>query len=400
MTQSAFSKKKKRMCEDGMVGGRALACTKHCYVKSAQNQFLLVTQFKRMIDRTGEPVEERIAEERESSNAQIRTMLDEQRRTIVAEYGEKVLHHELLAAQAEQDRKILQEELLRQQQYFREVHQQDLMKMKEFQKFQNSTFDELTKQKFIEDQKIIMELSGRLQELQNEVNCMSDSKDFRDAESICSGNSHVTSPPGIFPRHPPFEGLLKPAFISPRRTDGPPNIRDTSGKETFLHIHKPLHQLHILRNWIPLGRRLLKNQFTCLQRRKVEDQSETQIWDASPDRQPKIWSSSVEETLQRIMGQTNNDCRFRIFILTSSPRLACDRSVWKDWSTTDSQSTWTLITPNRRDETHQSRREPKGRRCLHPLHVWAPGLRKHGQLHNPRRISTSSSTLAQLLSAR
>ena len=45
------------------------------------------------------------------------------RRTIIAEYGEKVLHHELLAAQAEQNRKILQEELLRQQQDFLEVHQ-------------------------------------------------------------------------------------------------------------------------------------------------------------------------------------------------------------------------------------------------------------------------------------
>ena len=55
-------------------------------------------------------------------------MLDEQRRTIIAEYSEKVLHRGLLAAQAEQDRKILQEELLRQQQDFREVHQQDLMK--------------------------------------------------------------------------------------------------------------------------------------------------------------------------------------------------------------------------------------------------------------------------------
>ena len=159
-----------------------------------------------MIDQTGGSVEERIAEERESSNAQIRTMLDEQRRTIIAEYGEKVLHHEFLAAQAEQDRRILQEELLRQQQDFREVHQQDLMKMKELQKFQNSTFDEFTKQKFIEDQKIIMELSGRLQELQNEVNFMNDSKDFMDAESIRSGNSHVTSPPGLFPKHPPFEG--------------------------------------------------------------------------------------------------------------------------------------------------------------------------------------------------
>ena len=82
---------------------------------------------------------------------------------------------------------------MRQQQDFREVHQRDPTKMKELQKFQNSTFDELTRQKFIEDQKTIMELSGRLQELQNEVNCMNDSKDFQDAESVRSGNSHVTS---------------------------------------------------------------------------------------------------------------------------------------------------------------------------------------------------------------
>ena len=141
----------------------------------------------------------------------------------------KILHHELLAAQAEQDRKVLQEELLRQQQDFREVHQQDLMKHQELQKFQNSAFDEFTQKKFIEDQKTIMELSGRLQELQNEVNFMNDSKDFMDAESICSGNPHVTSPPGLFPRHPPFEGLLKPAFISQRQNEEPPNIRNTSG---------------------------------------------------------------------------------------------------------------------------------------------------------------------------
>ena len=164
-------------------------------------------------------------------------MLDEQRKTIIAEYGEKVLHHEILAAQGEQDRRILQEELLRQQQDFREVHQQDLIKMKELQKFQNSTFDEFTKQKFIEDQKIIMELSGRLQELQNEVNCMNDSKDSQDTESIRSGNSHVTSQPGFFPKHPPFEGMLKPAFISQRQDEEPPNTWDTSGRSGNVFAH-------------------------------------------------------------------------------------------------------------------------------------------------------------------
>ena len=49
---------------------------------------------------------------RESSNAQIRTLLHEQRKTIIAKYCEKVSHHELLAAQAEQDRRILQEGII------------------------------------------------------------------------------------------------------------------------------------------------------------------------------------------------------------------------------------------------------------------------------------------------
>ena len=53
-----------------------------------------------------------------------------------------------------------------------------LQRWRNYEKFQRSTFDTLARRKLIEDQKIIMELSGRLQELQNEVNCMNDSKDF------------------------------------------------------------------------------------------------------------------------------------------------------------------------------------------------------------------------------
>ena len=99
--------------------------------------------------------------------------------------------------------------------------------MEELRKFQCSTFDSLAK--LIEDQNTIMELSGRLQELQNEVNCMNDSKDFQDSESVRSGNSHVTSQPMLFPAHPIPEGLLRPSFISPRRKEGLPDIWDTPG---------------------------------------------------------------------------------------------------------------------------------------------------------------------------
>ena len=101
--------------------------------------------------------------------------------------------------------------------------------MEELQKFQSSTFDTLTRRKLIEDQNTIMELSGRLQELRNEVNCMNDSKDFQDAESVRSGNSHVTNQPMLFPTHPIPEGMLRHAFVSRSRREGPPSIWDTHG---------------------------------------------------------------------------------------------------------------------------------------------------------------------------
>ena len=193
---------------------------------SAHNQFPAITQAEKMVDRTGKPVGE------SSSSAQIRTLFDEQRqindhRRMLRESF--FSHHELQAARAEQERQILQEELWRQQKDFREVHQQNLTEMEELRKFQSSTFDTLARRKVIEDQNTIMELSGRLQELQNEVICMNDSKDVQDAESVRSGNSHVTSQPMSFPTHPIPEGLLRPSFVSPRRREGPPSIWDTHG---------------------------------------------------------------------------------------------------------------------------------------------------------------------------
>ena len=186
--------------------------------------FLKNTQAEKMVDRTGKPVGE------SSSNAQIRTLLlDEQRQMIIAEYCEKTGHHELQAAQAEEERRIPQEELRRQQKDFREVHQQNLTEKEEVRKFQSSAFDTLARRKLIEDQNTIMELSGRLQELQNEVNCMNDSKDFQDAESVRSGNSLVTNQPMLFPKHPIPEEMLRPSFVSPRRKEGPPSIWDTHG---------------------------------------------------------------------------------------------------------------------------------------------------------------------------
>ena len=85
-----------------------------------------------------------------NSNAQIRTLLDEQRQMIIADYCDKIGHRELQAARTEKERRILREELWRPLKDFREVHQQNLTEMEELRKIQSSTFDTLARRKFIE----------------------------------------------------------------------------------------------------------------------------------------------------------------------------------------------------------------------------------------------------------
>ena len=263
-----------------------------------------------MVDRTGKPVGE------SSSSAQMNKV-----RTIIAECCEKVSHHELQAARAEQERRIVQEELWRQQQNFREVHQQNLTEMKELLKFQSSTIDTLASRKLIEDQNTIMELSGRVQEPQNEVDCMNDSKDFQDAESVRSGNSHVTSQPMSFPKHPPFEGLLRPSFVSPSRKEGLPDIWDTPGISGNVLVNPQASSTAPYPQELNPWRKIIEEPLRVSTSEKSDrpeqkSRSEMPVWTVSQ----RFSSSSVEKILQRIMGQTNNDCRFRIFILTSSLR--------------------------------------------------------------------------------
>ena len=57
-----------------------------------------------------------------------------------------------------------------------------LNEMEELKRFQGSTFDEFSRRRLIEIQDTILELAARIQELQNEANCLNDSRDFKDAE--------------------------------------------------------------------------------------------------------------------------------------------------------------------------------------------------------------------------
>ena len=149
--------------------------------------------------------------------------------------------------------------------------------MEELRKFQSSAFDTMARRKFVEDQNTILELSGRVQELQNEANCMNDSKDFQDAESIRSGNSHVTSRPVSFPPHPIPEEMLRHSFVTPSRREGPPSIWDTHGiSGNFYQIQMRHHQHLILKNCIN-GIHRSRSRFIHPQWKRVKGKNKIKI---------------------------------------------------------------------------------------------------------------------------
>ena len=78
--------------------------------------------------------------------------------------------------QSRRDQLLLQEEQSEQNRHLRETR----IKSREL------SVDEFSRRRLIENQDIINELTARIQELQNEVNCMNDSRDFMDVESVRS----------------------------------------------------------------------------------------------------------------------------------------------------------------------------------------------------------------------
>ena len=92
----------------------------------------------------------------------------------------------------------------------REVHVKSLNEMEELKRFQGSYIRWIFEKK-IDCRDTIIELTAKIQELQNDVNCMNDSRVFKDAESVRSGQSHVTSQPAFFPTFPRSWRNAKPS---------------------------------------------------------------------------------------------------------------------------------------------------------------------------------------------
>ena len=142
---------------------------------------------------------------------QVRTLLERQREQILADCHAEIRKHEFQAdydgrsiqklnemiesqkdelhrAQAEerrrQDHQLLHVQLLKQNWDLREAHEKSLNDMELLKRFQGFNTRHNRKTRLVEDHDTFLELTGKKQELQNEINCMNGSRHFQDAESV------------------------------------------------------------------------------------------------------------------------------------------------------------------------------------------------------------------------
>ena len=132
-----------------------------------------------------------------SENEQIRTLLERQREQILADCQAEIRKHEFQAdydrrsiqklnetiesqkeeicrahqgdERSRQDQQLLHEQLLEQNRDLREAHEKSLNEVEEWKRFQGFTFDTISKRRLIEGRDTILELTGKIQEFQNEI---------------------------------------------------------------------------------------------------------------------------------------------------------------------------------------------------------------------------------------
>ena len=94
----------------------------------------------------------------------------------------------------------LQEELSMKEKVLRDAQIRSMHEMGEMKRAQELRVDEVSVQKLRENHETSQQLTSQLQQTQEQMNSMSDSGDFQDAESNYSGRlSHVSSQPVLIP---------------------------------------------------------------------------------------------------------------------------------------------------------------------------------------------------------
>ena len=182
------------------------------------------------------------------------------------------------------DQQLLHVQSLEQNRDLREAHEKSLNEMEELKRFQGSTFDTISRRKLIEDRDTILELTGKIQELQNEINCMYALDNPTLPVNQCF--SHLIQ-------------ILVECYAVLWECQAAKMGRTVFGthmvfRETFLQIQQRLLQ-HLTHG-------VLMYQNTHHHRWWVKAKHQLRIRDASQDRQPEIQSSLVREHFSKNYG--------------------------------------------------------------------------------------------------
>ena len=154
------------------------------------------------------------------------------------------------------------------------------------------------------------ELTVKIQELQNEVTCLNDSIDFKDAESVRSGLSHVPSQPALLPHFRDPGGMQSRSLGMPSRNDRPPDVLDTHGISGNVFANPTASSSA---PYPQESNGFLTYQNTHHHMWWVNVINQYRIRDASQDRQPEIDSTLRREDFQRIMSRPTNTADFSTF---------------------------------------------------------------------------------------
>ena len=139
------------------------------------------------------------------STSRLRILLERQEEQILADYRAEIQKHEFQSQRGEicraqqgdeqhrRDQQLLHEQLLERNRDLRGAHEKSLNEIEELMRFQGSTFDTIARRRWSKIKVLSLNSTGKIQELQNEINCMNDSREPHDAESVRSGHCHVTS---------------------------------------------------------------------------------------------------------------------------------------------------------------------------------------------------------------
>ena len=215
---------------------------------------------------------------------------------------------------------LLQGQLSEQNRHLPEAHIKSLHETEELKRVRELRVNESSRRRLIENQDTVNELTTRIQELQNEVNCMDDSRDFKDAESARSGLSHVPSQPAFLPSYRDPGGMVSRRGGMLSRNDKPPDIWNSQGTSGNVFVNPPASSSSSYPGgfspWISTN---------VTEHTSPLVTSGRQIPDAALDPRCQSGPSTRNsfdpkegKIFQRIMEQTNKDCRSRNFTLTNS----------------------------------------------------------------------------------